>query len=738
MSRIFNSTSAKLGALAAALLPALLCAQPAPAPKKNVPDYNCDVAKIFAQNKCSDLACHAAVGGAGGFRMSLFSGDNFSDHFTIMRQYKGRLADMKYPQKSLLLRKLSGEAAHAGGSPFKKGSEEYAVLLAWLEGGAEYRLDGKVLPVSLETPEETIILDISQTARPSFKLNFSDGTSQDITGKVSIKPSEKGVAEILPDGTVKALKPGHTLLNVSYIRNFKTISLFVPYAQKLPETKETPATPLDELVDMKLKQMNIAPSALCSDSEFLKRVYLDTTGFLPSAEAAEAFLRSPAKDKRAKLIDSILKSEEFVDYLTLKLGDLLRIKSEFPSNLWPNAVQAYSTWIRNSILQEMPYDVMVRDIITVTGTNFRQPQVNFFRAVNEKTPENYADAAALTFMGLRLNCVKCHAHPYEAWTIDNARAMFAFFGKIYFKTTKEWKEEILCVNYAAGYKDKSGNFVKPAFITGEVPEIANDEDPREAFALWLTSPSNPYFARAAVNRIWFWLMGRGIIDPADDIRPNNLPTNPELLAYLEGEFIKNSYSLKHIFKLILNSATYQRSCKANEFNAEDEKFFSHRTPSRLYAESVNDIVQTVTGQSDAFKSIIPEPYSFWPVGFRAVQITDGSVTNGLLALFGKPPRNSAYLNDRENTLTMSQVLYMSSSSDIEGKIQKSEYLGTLHRMKMPNREKVKKVYLSFLARFPTEAEMKISEDYLNANAGEGALKDIAWAIVNTKEFMFKF
>jgi len=715
-----------------------LCAADVPAGGKPAPDYDTDIAQIFARGGCASLSCHGAVAGAGGLKMALFSGDNAADYAAMTRAYKGRLFDFNIPERSLVLRKLSGELAHGGGALAPKGGADYESVIAWIKNGAPFKIDGKIKPVSLDTPAKTLVLNAGESARPQFEVVMSDGSKKDVTGEALISFSKSGVAEVAADATIKALKPGITIVNASYMRRFVSLNLFVPSLKKPPKAEEQGGNEADKLINAKLELMGFAPSPLCTDAEFLKRAYLDTTGFLPSAEVAEAFLRSAAKDKRALLIDKLLQSDEFVDYLSMKLGDLLRIKSEFPSNLWPNAVQAYSTWIRNAVLQNMPYDVFARELLTTTGTNFRQPQVNFFRAVSEKTPENYADAASLVFMGLRLNCVKCHAHPHENWTGADARGMFAFFGKIYFKITKEWKEEILCVNYDAAFKDKDGKVTEPVFITGEKPAIKPDEDPRDAFALWLTSPSNPYFARAAVNRTWFWLMDKGIIDPADDIRPNNLPSNPELLEYLENEFIKSSYNLKALFRLIMNSNAYQRSCRPTEFNAEDDAFFSHRRPSRLYAENINDIVINATGESTQFKSVIPEPYSFWPEGFKAVQMSDGSVTNTLLALFGKPPRNASYLNDRECALTMSQVLYMASSSDIDSKIQKSQFLTALSAMKVPNAQKARKLYLTFLARFPTDAELKIAEAYLNTAPPERGVKDLAWALVNTKEFMFKF
>ncbi len=706
--------------------------------KKSAADYENDVASIFATSNCASLDCHGAIVGAGGLKMVLFSGDNLADYQTMFRTSRARVLDLQNMTESLLLKKLSGDIKH-GGTTFKKDSEEYKTLFNWLENGAAFEVAGKLKPAALEVDNNLVVLEIGKSFKPKFTLKYTDLSVKDVSEAVFLRPSRQGVVEILQDGSIKAAGSGYVIVSASYIRNFAPIAVYVPRAKVPPEVAQKFSTKIDELVAVKQKLMNIAPSEICSDAEFLKRVYLDTTGFLPSAEIAEAFLRSNAKDKRAKLIDTLLLSEEFVDYLTLKLGDLLRIKSEFPSNLWPNAVQAYSAWIRNCILQNMPYDKMVRELLTTTGTNFKEPQVNFFRAVSERSASNYADAASLAFMGLRLNCVKCHAHPYEEWNIETARGVFAFFSKIYFKTTKEWKEEILCVNYNLNFKDPNNKVVAPKFITGETPAIPQNEDPRVIFVDWLLKPENPYFAKSAVNRVWYWLMNKGIIDPADDIRPNNLPSNPELLKHLEEEFAKNSYNLRGLFRLILNSDTYQRSCKKNEFNDGDDTFFSHKTPTRIYAESVNDIIQTVTGRADAFKSIIPEPYAFWPEGFRAVQITDASLSNTLLSLFGKPPRNSSYLNDRECTLTMPQVLYMASSSDISDKIQKSDFITDLGKMKIDNKDKIKKLYLSFLARFPSDKEYKVTEEYLRNNGNsENALKDLAWAIVNTKEFLFKF
>lgn len=605
------------------------------------------------------------------------------------------------------------------------------------QNDAKSEKKSNILRLEIEAKENLLIVGVP--SKITITAHFKDGSPpQDITSIAKIKPSADLEIE---NGVITARKAGFHTLNASHERIFASAAFYAK--NETPKTsvkksnkakKATPRSPskIDTFINENLEICEVEPSEKCSDGEFLRRLYLDATGLLPDAKTAEDFLKSQDKTKREKAVNKVMGSPEFLDMLSMRLSDVLRIKSEFPSNLWPNAAQAYHTWIRDSLESGVPYDILAREMLLSSGSNFKNPPVNFYRAVNEKNAENFAEAAALVFMGVRTNCVKCHPHPEESWTEEDGKKFAAIFKHLSFKKSKEWKEEILTF-------DIPGKNPQEFQIFGEKITSEVGKDPREAFVKWLTDEKNPYFAKIAVNRIWHWIFGAGITNPADDLRPNKISSNPKLEKYLEDVFVKSGYDLKAVFKEIFLSDAYSRSSRTNPSNANDDTLFSRHIPARLDAESLNDIISGIFGVYQPFKSITPEPYAFWPEDFRAIQLHDGSVSNPFLTLFGKPGRNSSHLNDRSNKLSMQQILHLLGSSNINSKLDKSQFLKDLAKQPIPPHKKITTLYLTFLTRFPTQKELDASKKYLEENAKttyEG-LKDIAWALINTKEFLFK-
>jgi hypothetical protein len=505
---------------------------------------------------------------------------------------------------------------------------------------------------------------------------------------------------------------------------------------------------IDELVLAKLKKTGVPPSGKCSDEVFVRRVYLDVIGTLPAPGEVRNFLADPRPDKRARLIDALLARGEFADYWGLKWGDLLRVKSEFPCNLWPNAVQAYDRWIRSSIRDNLPYDRLARELLTASGSNFRVPQVNFYRAFQERTPRQLAESAALIFMGLRLQDA--------GWSEKQRLGFDAFFAKVGYKCTDEWKEEIIFFNPDGKLTDAQTNVlaIAPTPPGGRALRLAPDQDPRVAFADWLTAPKNPWFARNIVNRIWFWLLGRGIVHAPDDLRPANEPWSPKLLAYLEQELRAHGYDLKHIYRLILNSNTYQQDSRPNRWNAADEAGFSHYRARRLDAEPLLDAINSITGGGEKYTSAIPEPFTVLPNDQRAITLADGSLESPFLELFGRPPRNTSFESERITAPSALQAQHLLNSSHIERKIERSTALQQLAmgaakpakgkrpalietREQPANSNLVEDLYIRILSRFPTAEERAVAQAYLNSTKRRPAesVCDIAWALINTKEFI---
>jgi len=540
-----------------------------------------------------------------------------------------------------------------------------------------------------------------------------------------------------------------------------------------PAVFESPVAPipesrLDKLVFADLARLNIQP-VLCSDAVFVRRAFLDVLGTLPTTQEARDFIQDPdTTNKRRLLIDRLLERPEFADYWAMKWGDILRIKAEFPVNLWPNAAQSYHHWVRASLAENKPYDRFVRELLTSSGSNFRVGPVNFYRAIQNRTPEGIAAAVALTFMGTRV----------DAWPTNQLAGLAAFFAQVGYKPTGEWKEEHvfwdpLGISTAPGSTAPGRAAATPrgpatntnTTVTNTPPKslpreavfpggtrivLPPNQDPREVFADWLVTPKNPWFTRAIANRVWYWLMGRGIIHEPDDIRADNPPSNPALLACLEKELIASHYDLKHLYRLILNSQAYQFSSIARSPSPAAEARFASYPLRRLDAEVLIDAINQITGSTDLYTSPIPEPFTYIPEGKPAVALPDGSITSPFLALFGRSARATGMENERNNKLLPAQWLHLLNSTHIQRKIDQSPKLKVLMDPQRKSHDIIDDLYLTMLSRFPTPEEVKNIEAYgqVVAPAKPGATKpamakrredwlDVAWSLINSTEFLYR-
>ncbi len=588
-----------------------------------------------------------------------------------------------------------------------------------------------------------------------------------------------------------------------------------------------PETELDRIVYSKLSGLNFQPS-LCSDAVFVRRAYLDVIGTLPTAQEAREFIQSQDKNKRSALIDRLLERDEFAEYWSMKWGDILRIKAEFPVNLWPNAAQAYHRWVMESIAENKPYDRFVREMLTSSGSNFRVGPVNFYRAIQNRTPEGIAMAVALTFMGTRA----------DKWPKEKLEGMSAFFAQVGYKPSREWKEEIVFwdplglgiagtnsppatatnsapastkVSFSVGPNvapllaappaNAGGGTNKPApaakappapspavgatnkataaakapapvppkpapaakapppplvvpltpvpvitppptvgvFPDGTKAQLSATRDPREVFADWLISPKNPWFTRNIVNRLWAWLLGRGIIHEPDDIRDNNPPSNPQLLAYLEREMIAGKYDMRRIYRLILNSKAYQFSSLPRPNVPQAEARFGVYGMRRLDAEVLIDAINKITGTSDLYTSAIPEPFTYIPQDKPAIALADGSITSPFLTLFGRSARATGTEDERENKPVSAQWLHMLNSSHIQRKLEQGSKLRAIVDTKRRQPEIIEDLYLTILSRFPTEEELKTAQAYGRGGGQKGREDwlDLTWALINSKEFLYR-
>jgi hypothetical protein len=487
--------------------------------------------------------------------------------------------------------------------------------------------------------------------------------------------------------------------------------------------------------------LGFPPSEVSADDVFLRRVFFDVIGTPPTADEARAFLTDKDPQKRSKLIDRLLDRKEFADFAATKWRDLLRIKAEEPISLWPKASETYYRWVRGSIAENKPYDQFARELLTGSGSNFRDGPCNYVRAVPERDPRTLGEATALLFMGARLSCARCHAHPVENWGSDDDLGMAAFFCQVKVKFTSEWKEQIVCRDPDRQViHPRTGKAVAMKPLDSVALQWDRQTDPRRKFADWLTSPQNPWFAKNIVNRIWFWLMGRGIVHEPDDLRSTNPPENPALLEYLEKELVGHRYDLKHIYRLVLNSKTYQLSSEPTALNAKDGAHFSHYRAKRLTAEQILDGLAQITGQPQNFRQFRrpnTAPDTGIPPDVKASQIAEASESSLLAAMFGRPERGTAMERERADDLNSLHVQFLANSSAIEDSMWNIPWLQRLLKDKKSDAEVVDEIFLTVLARFPKEAEKKKMLEYLAAekNGRDQALRDIVWTVLNANEFL---
>jgi hypothetical protein len=709
-----------------------------------------DVMPVVNRLGCNRVACHGASLGQGGMALSMFGGDPEADYGTIVKDQQGARIDLMEPAKSLLLQKASGSIPHTGGQKVAPGSAEYKMLLSWIEQGAFYNDEElpKLVSVQILPPEQ--VLQKGQTQQLAVTAVYSDGTRQDVTRLAAFHTTDATVASVEADGKMKAVEFGSAAVAAVYLRQAGIVRLRVPQPLSAPFPTLTPNNKIDELVFANLKELGFPPSEVAGDEVFLRRVFFDVIGVPPTPEEARAFLTDKDPKKRSKLIDRLLERQEFADFLATKWRDLLRIKAEEPINLWPKAAETYYRWVRECIAENKPYDQFARELLTGSGSNFRNGPCNYVRAVPERDPRSLGESTALVFLGARLGCARRHAHPVENWGEDDDLGMAAFFSQVATKVTGEWKEQIVYRNpEGVVLSPKTGKPVamKPLGAPALAPDPSGrtgspsyDTDPRRKFADWLTAPQNPWFARNIVNRIWFWLMGRGIVHEPDDLRTTNPPENPALLEYLEKELIAHRYNLKHVYRLVLNSKTYQLSSEPTPQNEKDVAHFSHYRSKRLTAEQILDGLAQITEQPGRFRQFRRDntaPTTIIPPDVKASQIAEASETSMLAAMFGRPDRGTALERERADDLNPMHVQFLANSSPVEWSMGDGPRIQRLVTEKKTDTEIVEESFLLALARFPTEPEKKKMLDYLTAEKArrDQAIRDILWTLLNTNEFL---
>lgn len=702
-----------------------------------------DVSPILTKAGCNSGGCHAKAGmGQRGFRLSLLSFEPQEDYEHIVKEGKGRRVFPGAPEQSLLLLKAANIVPHGGGKKLDPSSEGYKTLVRWISEGMPYAKDTDAKLVSIDVQPKRGLMKFKSEQQLKVTAHYSDGTTRDVTDDALYEPNDKNMAEASEEGLVNIHDlPGNVAIMVRYQGLVSVYSASIPLGapvENLPPKKNF----IDELVFANLKQIGVPPSPVCDDTTFLRRVSLDIAGRLPTVEDTRTFLASKEPDKRDKLIETLLASGDYADYFAGKWAPLLHNKRDAANDITANF--GFHSWVRDNILANTPYDQMARQLLAATGTIATNPAVAWYKRVKEPTAQ--VEDVAQLFLGVRMNCAQCHHHPFERWSQKDYYSFSAFFTQVGRKPTMTAGEDVIFHKrgIAQAENKKTKQPVKPAALGAPTLDIPPDEDPRLRLADWLSDKTNPFFAKSLVNRYWKHFFRRGLIEPEDDIRDTNPPTNPELLDALANHFIQSGYDLKAVVRVITQSTTYQLSEKPNEHNGVDRQNFSHYYPKHLPAEVLLDAIDQFTEAKTDFADL--------PPGTRAIALPDNSYnrSSGFLKVFGRPEGASVCECERVQSSSLAQSLHLMNAADIKAKLATNNgRADRLAKATSPESEKIRELYLAAFSREPRAEEIGVIEGHLTkprtdakgqplapAVAKRQAYEDLAWALINTKEFRF--
>jgi len=692
-----------------------------------------DIVPIFTKSGCANSNCHGSIRGQAGFKLSLFGYEPDLDYDAIVKAQDGRRINRTDPAKSLILMKPTFGIPHGGGERFKAGSLEYEAILDWIKDGATYDSAGSPrLRTIRVTPEEVTLIGLGSKRQLSVSGTYTDGTTEDLTRKVQYTANDESVLDVSPNGEIAAKRAGETAIMVRTLG--KAVAARIAVIET-PPMKDYPEVPrnnfIDELIFSKLKRVNIVPSALSTDREFVRRVYLDTIGLLPTLEESARFLESKDPQKRARLIDELMERPEFAEVWATRFGDLLRVGLYDQRS---KGGRLMYSWLRKAMMEDTPYNQFATELITSSGNLYFNPASNFYYITEFSEPENIATNVSQVFLGVRIECSRCHNHPWEKWTQEDFWGFAAFFGRMGVKDTYENDESEITLKPAGlVISPKTKKPVDAKYLDGPMEKEGLDEDIREKLAKWITSPENPWFARSIVNRVFKHYMGRGIVEPLDDFRVTNPPTNEALLDALAKDFVANGYRLKHTVRLILNSRTYQLSSEPNETNRADTLNYSHYYVRRLLAEELIDSMTGVTG--------VPEQIPGYMPGTRAMTIPQGAPTY-FLQTFGRLKAREV-ICERDNSPDVAQAMHLISGQTIQHQITGKD--GTLARWladhSLTDEEITRRLFTATLVRPPKEREVaQVVASIQSGGGGDSvrrqAFEDVLWSIFNSKAFLF--
>ncbi len=702
-----------------------------------------DVMPVLTKAGCNVGVCHAkAGGGQRGFQLSLLGFEPDEDYEHLVKEARGRRLSPGAPEQSLLLLKGAALIPHGGGMRLDPKSADFAILREWIRQGAIAAKpdEAKIVGFNVQPSRGTVSRNGDQALKAI--ATYSDGSTRDVTTMALYESNDRAMADVSPHGLVKVHDlAGKVSVMVRYQGRISVFSASVPLGAPVETTPE-PKNFIDELVFANLKELGVPPSPLCDDATFLRRVTLDIGGRIPTAAEATAFLTSTAADKRERVIDDLLASPDYADFFANKWTALLKNRRDDASDIVSNF--AFHAWVRDGLLANKPYDQFVKELLAATGTVIGNPPVAWYKRVKE--PKQQLEDVAQLFLGVRMQCAQCHHHPFERWSQDDYYSLSAFFTQVGRKPSGTRGEDLVFHKrgVATATNIKTGLALKPAALGDAIPDISPDSDPRLNLADWMAGPKNPFFAKSLVNRYWKHFFQRGLIEPEDDIRDSNPPTNPELLAALEKHFVTSGFDLKSLIRVITQSRAYQLSATPNQHNGVDVQNYSRYYPRRLQAEVLLDAVDQLTGSQTDFANL--------PPGTRAVALPDNSYNGSspFLRVFGRPEGESVCECERVQSSSLAQSLHLINAADVKAKLaQPNGRAERLAKEERPAEEKVRELYLAAFSRDPRAEELKVAVDYLTEARTDAAgntiepqraarenFQDLLWALINTKEFLF--
>ncbi|MCI0359714.1 MAG: DUF1549 domain-containing protein [Planctomycetaceae bacterium] len=702
-----------------------------------VPSFELDVLPILTARGCNQGTCHGKARGQNGFQLSLLAFDPEFDYQALTQQARGRRVFPAAPEHSLVLLKASTKLPHGGGLRLETSSDDYRTLLHWIEQGAPRRTENEPELTGVSVIPAQQFLKPNENVQLSVTATYSDGSTRDVTARTQYQSSEAGIVGVDATGLVKAGPiPGEATIMARYMNRIATTSVAIPLAGDVP--KEFYAgLPRNNFIDglawAKLKSLNITPSPPVGDAKFLRRVHIDIIGRLPTPDEVRGFLTDGDPNKRARVVDELLERPEYADHWAAKWADLLRPN---PYRVGIKAVLNYDAWIRDSFRQNKPYDQFVRELVTAKGSSWDNGAAVLFR--DRREPAEMTTLVSQLFLGIRLECARCHHHPFEKWSQDDFYSLAAYFARVGFKGNgisppiSGGEETVLVKKTGSVEHPLSGKSLTPRPLFGEAPQIEADADPRKALAAWMTDDDNPFFAQVIANRIWAELMGRGLVEPIDDLRATNPPTNAALLDALAGELRKHRYNLKELVRAICTSHVYSLSSLPGERNSGDRQNYSRHYRTRLRAEVLADAFADIAGVSEQLRGT--------PANSRASEIWTTRVESVFLDTFGRPNRNQDPPCERTSDATVTQTLHLMNSPQLHSRVTAdSARAARLAASDLSPERIVEELYLLVYSRLPDDAEREIARQHFAEEnmTRRQATEDLMWALLNTPEFMFK-